>query len=242
MFASDRFALQPMQKYSQISSGVPVLICCSRQCTEVRSGVPFLQLRMRNLTDRLICSVFLTIEGFALSGKRVFRMREVIVPDCNAKSGELFGEARMIAIEAITADTRITVERVVFDDGMIWCKATAYRPMVFEPVREEPEPIVGSAPSARIPQQPTELLEGDRTLPSKEQMRLGRGTTEPLALKSEQRPAPIVRESLPMLPVMQNKQTKVNALPAWILVAGGIVLAVGAVLVLLAHGNFSLFF
>lgn len=121
MVQSDRFLLHEVRKQTILQPECPVYIHCSRLCTEKESKANFLQIRMVNRSDRLISSVFLKLEGLAGDGSVLFEIPELVLGDCNALPHSVFGENRLIALgRKMPGDIRITVERAVFADGMIW--------------------------------------------------------------------------------------------------------------------------
>ena len=121
MVQNDRFLLHEMQKQTILQPESPVYIHCSRLCTEKKSGANFLQVRMVNRSDRLVGSIFLGIEGLNPDGTVLFSIREAVIGDCNALPHSVFGENRLLALGCREpSEVRLTVERVVFADGMIW--------------------------------------------------------------------------------------------------------------------------
>lgn len=121
MTSLDRFTLLPVQKQTVLQPDSPVYIHCSRRSMERRTGAAFVQVRMVNRSERMICNVFLRIEGLNQFEEPCFVMPEVILAGCNAAPHTVFGEERLISIDRIAVcQIRITVERVTFADGMIW--------------------------------------------------------------------------------------------------------------------------
>lgn len=121
MICTDRLAFQTMQRQTILQPESPVYVHCYRRCTDQKSGTPFVQVRMVNRSDRLICSVFLRIEGVRADGSVAYTLSEVVLADCNALPHSVFGEERLIVLgrEAVQG-LRITVLRVCFADGMLW--------------------------------------------------------------------------------------------------------------------------
>lgn len=128
MICTDRFAFLPTQPQTVLQPQCPVYIHCSRRCTDEKSGTHFVQVRMVNRSERLICTVFLCIEGIGADGTVAFTLPELVLPDCNAAPHTVFGEERLIALGRREARTlRITVVRVCFADGLIWRKLSGQR-------------------------------------------------------------------------------------------------------------------
>lgn len=121
--SANRFLSGEIQRNELLQLECPVLVYCSRRCTEQDTGAVFAQVRMVNRTDCAIATVILQIEGLLTDGSAVYTLRDLILAQCNAAPHSLFGEERMLVLQREAVDTlRITVERVVFADGTAWRK------------------------------------------------------------------------------------------------------------------------
>lgn len=128
MICADRFVLQQTQMQTILQPESPVYVHCYRRCTDQKSGTPFVQVRMVNRSDRLICSVFLRIEGVRADESVAYTLSEIVLADCNAAPHSAFGEERLIVLgkEAVQS-LNITVVRVCFADGMLWRRLPGQR-------------------------------------------------------------------------------------------------------------------
>lgn len=121
MIPTDRFSLSEAQRHKWMQPECPVLVYSYRCCREKRSGAVFAQLRMVNRTERTIRSVSLRIEGLDRFDETVYTLRELLLPACGAGPHTIFGEERLLLLdrEAVYG-LRVTVQRVLFEDGMLW--------------------------------------------------------------------------------------------------------------------------
>lgn len=128
MTETDRFTLLETQRHTLLQPECPIYVHCSRRCVARSTGAVFLQVRMVNCGEREIRTVFLCVEGLNAQGETLYTMRELILPDCGAKPHSVFGERQMLALERTkVCALRITVERVVFTDGMLWRRLPTHR-------------------------------------------------------------------------------------------------------------------
>lgn len=121
MVRTDRFITMETYKQPEIQPDSPVYIHCSRRCMEQSTGAMFLQVRLVNRTNEPIQTVILQIEGLSECGVVLYTMRDVILAECNARPHTAFGENKILALEHTPVHrVRITVERVAYEDGIIW--------------------------------------------------------------------------------------------------------------------------
>ncbi|MBQ6431463.1 MAG: hypothetical protein IJJ99_06290 [Oscillospiraceae bacterium] len=121
--SANRFLAEEIQLHTLLQPESPVLIYCSRRCTEADTGAVFAQVRMVNRSNRTITAVMLQIEGLHTDGSVLYTLQDIILADCNAAPHSLFGEERMIVLQRdAVASLRITVERIAFSDGTSWRK------------------------------------------------------------------------------------------------------------------------
>lgn len=219
----DSFVPLPMQKHTLVQPDSPVYVHCSRRSIEKHTGASFVQVRMVNRSERVICNVFLRIEGLDRFGERCFLMPEVILADCNAAPHAVFGEERLLSIDRAPAERLcITVERVTFADGMIWrrlpdqklmdasqwkrCVCAMPNPPTASRCRlcgrklsEEirPEPEIRKIPE--VPQESAPVAQIPPTPPA-------------------DRPSPIIREPIPSLPQPPKEARTSKALLALLIV------------------------
>lgn len=203
MICTDRFAIHPTQMQTILQPECPVYIHCSRRCTDQKSGTSFVQIRMVNRSERLICSVFLRIEGVRADGTAAYLLPEVVLADCNAAPHTVFGEERLTVLgrEAVQS-LNITVVRVCFADGMLWRKLPGQRVTtarevgwlpctctMLNPPKAEHCALCGRSLSAQ--EEPVEEPHDAPRLPS------------PFVPK----PAPILRDYEPTLPPVRERRS-----------------------------------
>lgn len=207
MICTDRFALHPTQRQTIFQPECPVYIHCSRRCTDQKSGTPFVQVRMVNRSERLICAVFLRIEGIRDDGAVAYAMPEVVLADCNAAPHTVFGEERLIVLEREAVQSlNITVVRVCFADGMLWRRLPGQRLTT----AHEAGWLPCTCTMFNLPKAERCALCGRLLLKEEEPPE-----TAPLAQeKSENmtafvpKPAPILRNFEPSLPPVPQKRSK----------------------------------
>ena len=128
MVATDRFLTMETYKQPEIQPDSPVYIHCSRRCVEQSTGAMFLQVRMVNRTNEPIQTVVLQIEGLSEYGVVLYTMQDVILAECHAQPHTAFGENKILALEHTPVHrVRITVERVAYEDGIIWRRQSGQR-------------------------------------------------------------------------------------------------------------------
>lgn len=121
--SANRFLSEDVQLHTLLQPESPVLVYCSRRCTEKETGAVFAQVRLVNRTDRTVTAVILQIEGLDRAGTVRYTLPDLILADCSAAPHSLFGEERMLVLQRdAVASLRITVERVAFSDGTSWRK------------------------------------------------------------------------------------------------------------------------
>ncbi|MBE6928026.1 MAG: hypothetical protein E7467_06010 [Ruminococcaceae bacterium] len=124
----ERFTLHEMKKQNMLQLHCPIHVHCSRQCTHNASGSKFVQLRMVNRSERIVCDVYISIEGTDYTGKSLFKRQMIVIPNCNAQPHSVFGEERLISLGVQeNASLIVTVETVSFADGMLWRRLPSHR-------------------------------------------------------------------------------------------------------------------
>ena len=119
--SANRFLSGEIQRNELLQPECPVLVYCSRRCTEQDTGAVFAQVRMVNRSDRTITTVILQIEGLLADGSVAYTQQDLILAQCSAAPHSLFGEERMLVLQREAVETlRITVERIAFADGTAW--------------------------------------------------------------------------------------------------------------------------
>lgn len=224
MVQCDRFQLHEVQKQMTLQPECPVYIHCSRLCTEQESKANFLQVRMVNRSSRLICSVFLSLKGFAGDGSVLFEIRESVLGDCNAMPHSVFGENRLISLGTkMPFYIEITVVRAVFADGMIWRRLPGQRLISVRDSGWLPCTCgMRNPPNARFCALCGAELDADE-----EEMPV----PEMPPLEKRERPAPIVRKFVPQPPAEEEEEGTSKGLV--------ILLVILVVLAVLAAGGFA---
>lgn len=223
MIPNDRFLLHEVQKQTILQPECPAYIHCSRLCTEKRSQANFLQVRMVNRWDRVISSVFLGILGRDRDGSVLFDIREMVLADCNALPHTVFGENRLLALgRKYPAELQITVERIVFADGLIWRRLPGQKL-----VRAEEIGWTACRCGMKNPPEAAECALCGRKLKAP----ANREETEPVPEeKPAERPAPIVRQFIPRPPLPEEEEGTSKGLVA--------LLVILVILAVLAAGGF----
>lgn len=122
------FTTMETYKQPEIQPDSPVYIHCSRRCVEQSIGAAFLQLRLVNRTDATVRTVVVQIEGLNENGAVLYTMPNVILAECDAQPHTAFGENKILALERTPIHrVRVTVEKVVYEDGIIWRRQKGQR-------------------------------------------------------------------------------------------------------------------
>lgn len=122
------FVRKPMQKPKRIQPDCPVRLYSYLCSVEKRSGAHCLQLRLVNGADRRVESLFLRISGLDGDGKACYTLESVPMANCAAEPHGVFGEDRTIFLPSVeVAELEITVEWVIFSDGMLWKRLPEHR-------------------------------------------------------------------------------------------------------------------
>lgn len=226
------FSFQNEQQHDYIQPECPIYVHCIRQCTHLRSGMPFLQLRMVNRGEHTVKTVSFRVEGLDESGKLCYTLRGLVMGDCNAPAQSVFGEGRLFALQQTAQKIRICVEQVIFADGMSWRRRGGQE--LLEIGKSGWERCSCSMPNAPGIEQcilcgkqlplPVQENGGEETLP------LSGEESKPVPVVYRERPAPIVRERV-FVDEQQDEEEE-ERVPVWLVVLLGILgaLALAAVL------------
>ena len=115
------FVRKPMQKPRKLQPDCPVRLYSYVCNVEKQSRMHCAQLRFVNCTDRQVDSLFLRVSGMGTDGKPRYTLESVPLAGCRAEAKSVFGEERLIFLPATDIEElEITVEWVLFSDGMIW--------------------------------------------------------------------------------------------------------------------------
>lgn len=218
MVPTDRYIMHPMERQEFLQPECPVYIHCSRRCTDRHSGMNFVRVRMVNCSDRMVCSVFLRIEGIGKAGQSCYVRNEVVLPDCNAMPRAVFGEDWLISLSAKEVERLlITVERVVFSDGMMWRRLPKQELLSVDAWNKcvcgmrNPQNSLNCILCGRrfVPRAAEDVYQ---TLPTPTVL------PEPVPSVEFERPAPIVRTKLPPIePITLPKKEKSSTGLLWTL-------------------------
>lgn len=225
--SANRFLAEEIQLHKLLQPKSPVLVYCSRRCTEEDTGAVFAQVRMVNRTDRTVTAVVLQIEGLRPDGSARYTLTDLILADCNAAPHSLFGEERMLVLQReAVASLRITVERVAFSDGTSWRKLPDQKLLTAEQAGwiactcGMPNPAENSVCDlcgAALPEQETAVI---MPLPEPERVtRLPETETlmpEDIRIPDEYPPTQVIREYYP-LTVYQTEEEEPEA-PKWLVI------------------------
>ena len=115
------FIRKPVQKPRKIQPDCPVRLYSYVCSVEEHGRAHCVQLRLVNCTEREVESLFLRICGLGTDGSLCYRLESVPLARCMGAPRSAFGEERLIFLpSAEIAELEITVEWVLFSDGMIW--------------------------------------------------------------------------------------------------------------------------
>lgn len=120
---TERFDQLDVQRQTLLQPDSPVYVYCSRRSIERTSGAILAQVRMVNCSAYEVQTVFLQIEGLNAGGEVQYTLRELPITRCAAAPHQVFGETQLLMLDRTPVSSlRITVERVVFADGLLWRK------------------------------------------------------------------------------------------------------------------------
>jgi hypothetical protein len=115
------FIRKPVQKPRKIQPDCPVRLYSYVRSVEEYGRAHCVQLRLVNCAEREVESLFLRICGLGTDGSLCYRLESVPLARCMGAPRSAFGEERLIFLpSAEIAELEITVEWVLFSDGMIW--------------------------------------------------------------------------------------------------------------------------
>ncbi|MBQ3216314.1 MAG: hypothetical protein IJB35_00655 [Oscillospiraceae bacterium] len=216
------FSFQNEQWHDYIQPECPIYVHRTRQCTHLRSGMPFLQLRMVNRGEHTVKTVSFRVDGLDGSGKVCYTLRGLVMGDCNAPPQSVFGEGRLFALQQTAQQIRIRVEQVIFADGMSWRRRGGQEPM--EIGKSNWKRCSCAMPNAPGIEQcilcgkqfplPAQESTEEETVP------LTGKESKPVPVVYRERPAPIVREKV-FVDEQQNEEEE-EQVPLWLVVLLGI--------------------
>ena len=117
------------RRYQPISDGIqhlycegcPVYIHRYQISTDLQTGERILQVRMVNMSEWEIRTVYLRVVCMDELGRSLATMYAVPVRDLRAGRGAIFGEQCLLRLSTpATRQVQVFVERVVLDSGMTW--------------------------------------------------------------------------------------------------------------------------
>ncbi len=122
------FIRKPVQKPRRVQPECPVRLYSYLCSVEKRSGAHCVQLRFVNCSAKKVDSLFLRICGVGKDGEICYTLEALPLTGCGAEPRSVFGEERlMILPSAEIAELEITVQWVLFSDGMLWKRLPAHR-------------------------------------------------------------------------------------------------------------------
>ena len=128
-----------MQKPRRLQPDCPARLYSYMCSVEQRSGLHSVQLRFVNCSEQKVDSLFLRICGIGEDGNPLYTMESVPLAGCAAEPRSVFGETRRLVLPSVAvAELEITVEWVLFSDGMLWKRLPTHRfdtPEALEMVR-----------------------------------------------------------------------------------------------------------
>lgn len=230
MVPTTRFSFQKEQKHDYIQPECPVYVHCIRQCTDLRSGMHFFQMRMINRGEHTVKTVVFCVEGLDENGRLCCTMRGLVMGDCKAAPRKVFGEGRMFALKQTAYQIRVRVEQVIFADGMSWRRQNGQK--LLEIGKSNWKRCTCAMPNA--PDNEQCILCGKKfPLPSeRESEEMSASLPEndfKLPLYTE-RPAPIIRENY--FVESQQEESSDERVPVWLVVLVSILGALALVVLL----------
>ncbi len=234
MHPTDRFTTQAPQLQKELQPDCPVYVHCTRLSREKRSGREFIQLRLVNCSEKQVNTVSFVIRALDADGGLLAAQGELVLADCKARPGRIFGEEKLFTLQLPTAKSlRIEIKRVAFADGMLWRSGP-------EAEFRTPEELGWKKCSCGLPNAPERIrcpLCGRELLEKKEEEEPLFSLPEPVI----RRPAPIIRREMPLqtAPSYEEEEEEEEGVPVWLKVllciCGGL-----AVLAMLGFAAFCL--
>lgn len=219
MVPTTRFSYEKEQRHDYIQPECPVYVHCTRQCTDLPSGMRFLQLRMVNRGEHTVKTVMFCIEGVDDGGEVCYTLRGLVMGGCNAPPQSVFGEGRLFVLRQTAQHIRIRIEQVVFVDGMSWRRQSGQKLLQIE--KSDWKRCPCSMPNA--PENEQCVLCGKRFDPPEQ-----RHGEESPAMHGEQvvppqpicreRPKPIVRENNFVADKPNDEEDEGERVPVWLVV------------------------
>ncbi len=121
MHPTDRFISQAPRRQMELQPDCPVYVHCTCLSREKRSGAEFVQLRLVNCSDKQVSTVSFAIEALDAFGQVSAVQGELVLADCKAQPGGIFGEDKIFALQLPGRERlRVVIKRVAFADGMLW--------------------------------------------------------------------------------------------------------------------------
>lgn len=118
---NERYRIINESKYKKWLADSPIKIEKTRLLFDRVNKNVILQLKMFNLTDKIIKSIFLKIESFDDNMDFLSSCSEAIFPGADIGSRSSFGDREPIVLESCqTSDVTIIISKVVFEDGFVW--------------------------------------------------------------------------------------------------------------------------
>ena len=219
--SANRFLAEEKKLHTLLQPESPVLVYCSRRCTEADTGAVFAQVRMVNRTDRTVTTVILQIEGLDPAGTVRYTQQDIILAECRAAPHSLFGEERMLVLPRETvASLRITVERVAFSDGTSWRKLPEQELQTAEQAGWKscacgmPNPAENTVCDLCGKELPQRTIEEETPAPPPPKTETV--TPEDIRIPDEYAPAQVIREYYPVT-VYETEEEEPEA-PRWLVI------------------------
>ncbi len=111
----------PAQKPKLLQPDCPVYLHAYVRTVTKQELSACVQMRFINRCEQTVESLFLRVRGIDAQGNTSFEQNDVALTSCHAEPHTVFGEEQPIFLPRRFAEAlEITVERVLFEDGMIW--------------------------------------------------------------------------------------------------------------------------
>lgn len=118
---ADRYKIIRTNIHNEWLSTCPIKIEKSQIVLDTKENTLVMQVRMFNLIDKMIKSVFLNIEAFDVSKKMIQRKTDVAFLAVNALGHTTFGDRIPVSLDSLqTANVTIVINKVIFENDEIW--------------------------------------------------------------------------------------------------------------------------
>lgn len=121
MLGAKVFLRRNMQKPRLLQPDCPVYLHAYTCSVEQQSSAAYVQMRFVNRSEHVVGSLFLRIRGLDADGNESYQLGALPIAACHALPHTAFAEEHVLLLPPKPMQSlQITVETVMFEDGMIW--------------------------------------------------------------------------------------------------------------------------